>query len=101
EPGVYAFILGDVVVYVGVTLRGLQGRMRQYRRGDPRQRTSCRVNGLIKAALQSGKSLKLIIARPDHSEWHGLHVNTAAGLEVALIQEITPEWNLQIGRRSR
>jgi len=95
EPGVYAFILGDVVVYVGVSLRSLQGRMRQYRRGDPRQRTSARINGRIKTALDAGQTPKVLIATPQHSQWHGLPVSTAAGLEVALIQTIGPEWNIQ------
>lgn len=84
--------------YVGVTLRSLQGRMGQYRRGYPRQRTSFRINGLIRATLQAGKSLKIVVATPKNSEWNGLPVNTAAGLEVALIQAIRPEWNKQLGK---
>jgi hypothetical protein len=94
EPGIYAFVLGDVIVYVGVTLRSLQGRMRQYRRGDPRQRTSCRVNGLIKTALESGQNIKVLTATPEACEWNGLPVNTSAGMEVALIQLMKPEWNI-------
>ncbi len=98
-PGTYAFALDDVIVYVGVTLRSLKGRMGQYRRGYPRQRTSFRINGLIRATLQAGKPLKVLIAMPKNSEWNGLPVNTAAGLEVALIQAIRPEWNKQIGKQ--
>lgn len=97
-PGTYAFTLSELVVYVGVTLRSLQGRMGQYRRGYPRQRTSFRINGLIRATLQAGKSLKIVVATPKDSEWNGLPVNTAAGLEVALIQAIRPEWNKQLGK---
>src|SRR6266550_6813689 len=99
EPGVYAFILGDVVAYVGVTLRSLSGRMRQYRRGDPRQRTSARINGRIKTALGVGQIVRVLVATPKHSEWNGLPVSTASGLEVALIQATAPEWNIQIGIR--
>ena len=51
EPGVYAFVLGKVVVYVGETLRSLRVRMRQYRRRDPRKRASARINGRIRLAL--------------------------------------------------
>lgn len=101
EPGIYAFVLGDGIVYVGVTLRSLRGRMRQYRRGDPRQRTSCRVNGLIKTSLKSGQTLKVLIATPEDCEWNGLPVNTSAGAEVALIQVMKPEWNIQVGRQGR
>jgi hypothetical protein len=96
DPGVYAFVLDEVVVYVGVTLRSLPGRMRQYRRGDPRQRTSARINGRIRLALESNQVLKDLFATPNHSDWNGLPVSTASGLEVGLIQAIRPEWNLQI-----
>ena len=43
HPGVYALVLDGVVVYVGLTLNGLQTRMDQYRRGHKGQRTSARV----------------------------------------------------------
>jgi len=43
-PGVYAFIVDDVVVYVGLTLSGLKTRFDQYRRGHKGQRTSSRIN---------------------------------------------------------
>jgi hypothetical protein len=32
-PGVYAFVVDDIVVYVGLTLSGLKTRFDQYRRG--------------------------------------------------------------------
>jgi hypothetical protein len=38
-PGVYAFVVHDVVVYVGLTKSGLHTRFEQYRRGHKRQRT--------------------------------------------------------------
>jgi hypothetical protein len=38
DPGVYAFVLGDTVVYVGVTQNGLRARMDQYRLGHSGQR---------------------------------------------------------------
>ena len=97
EPGVYAFVLDDVVVYVGLTLRGLQGRMNQYRRGDERQRTSARINRGIQAALAEGRAVKVFVATPQPCEWNGLPVNTAAGLEYGLIQAIRPEWNVRVG----
>lgn len=96
-PGVYAFVLDNAVVYVGLTLRGLRGRMDQYRRGNPRQKTSARVNGLVKGSLAVGKRVRVLAATPEPSEWKGLPVNLAAGLEVGLIQAIRPEWNIQIG----
>lgn len=95
EPGVYAFVLDDIVAYVGLTNNGLRTRFDQYRRGHERQRTSARINKLIGAALSSGKTVKVVIAIPEPSEWHDLPVNTAAGLEGGLIAMIRPAWNIQ------
>jgi hypothetical protein len=95
HPGVYALVLDNVVVYVGLTLNGLQTRMDQYRRGHKGQRTSARVNGLIGAALAEGREIKVLVAAPQPLEWNGLPVNTAAGLEAGLITLISPLWNIQ------
>lgn len=100
DPGVYAFSLDDVIVYVGTTLRGLQSRMNQYRRGNPRQRTSARINAKIKASLESEKHVRVLMAKPEQLKWNGLPINTAAGLEVGLIQMIRPAWNIQGGTAS-
>jgi hypothetical protein len=97
EPGVYAFVLDDTVVYVGLTLRSLRGRMSQYRRGDKRQRTSARIKARITVELETGRAVKVLVATPKSSAWNELPVSTAAGLEVGLIQAIRPEWNIQIG----
>lgn len=99
EPGVYVFILADRVVYIGVTLRSLQERMRQYRQADPGQRTSARINGRIRTAAEAGQTLKVSVATPKHFDWNGLPVSTTAGLEVRLIQAIKPEWNIQGGTK--
>jgi excinuclease UvrABC nuclease subunit len=98
EPGVYVFLIGEEIVYVGLTLRSLQGRMNQYRRGDPRQRTSARINGRIKTGLAEGAAVKVFTAQPEASHWNGLPVNTSAGLEYRLVQALTPIWNIQTGR---
>lgn len=98
HPGVYAFVLDGMVAYVGLSIRGLRGRMRQYRRGNPRQRTSARVNALIKGVLKDGRAVTILTVVPEDLEWHGLPVSTASGLETALIQKILPQWNIQIGK---
>jgi hypothetical protein len=95
SPGVYAFIVDDVVVYVGLTLSGLKTRFDQYRRGHKGQRTSSRINGRIAATLRAGKKVKVLVATPEPSEWQDLPVNTAAGLEVGLIDMIRPAWNIR------
>ncbi|MBX9778382.1 MAG: GIY-YIG nuclease family protein [Xanthobacteraceae bacterium] len=94
DPGVYTFILDDIVVYVGLTQTGFKTRLDGYRRGYERQRTNARVKKLILSALREGKRIKVLIATPDQLEWNGLPINTAAGLESGLIQRIQPEWNV-------
>lgn len=95
DPGVYAFIVDDCVRYIGLTQTGLRTRMGHYRRGHARQRTSARVKGLIARTLAEGKAVKVMIAIPEPTEWNGLPVSTAAGLEAGLIRMIQPEWNVQ------
>lgn len=94
-PGVYAFVVDDVIVYVGLTLSGLKTRLDQYRRGNKGQKTSARINARISQTLQSGKQVKVLVATPEPSEWQDLPVNTAAGLEAGLIEMIRPSWNIK------
>ena len=94
KAGVYAFVVDDAVVYVGLTNKDLRTRFDQYRRGHAGQRTNARVNGLIARALAEGRQIKVLVATPDALEWNRLPVNTAAGLEAALIEKIRPAWNI-------
>jgi hypothetical protein len=94
-PGVYAFVVDDIVVYVGLTLSGLKTHLDQYRRGHKGQRTSSRINGRISQTLREGKKVKVLVATPEPSEWRDLPVNTAAGLEAGLIEMIRPSWNIR------
>lgn len=94
QAGVYSFVVDDIVMYVGLTNNNLRTRFDQYRRGHEGQRTSARVNKLIAKALFEGKRVKVLIAIPEPVEWHGLPVNTAAGLEGGLIEMIQPAWNI-------
>ena len=59
-PGVYAFIVDDIVVYVGLTLNGLRTRLDQYRRGHKSQKTNSRINGRISQTLSEGKKVKVL-----------------------------------------
>jgi hypothetical protein len=95
SPGVYAFVVDDIVVYVGLTLSGLKTRLDQYRRGHRGQRTSSRINGKISQTLHEGKKVKVLFATPEPQEWQELPVNTAAGLEAGLIEMIRPSWNIR------
>jgi hypothetical protein len=94
-PGVYAFTVDEIVVYVGLTLTGLRTRFDQYRRGHKGQKTSSRINGRIGQTLRDGKKVRVLVATPQRSEWQDLPVNTAAGLEAGLIEMIRPSWNIR------
>ena len=94
DPGVYAFILEGVIVYVGLTQTGLRTRLDHYRRGHERQRTSRRVKQLIANALSDKKRVEVLIAIPPALNWNGLPINTAAGLEMGLIKLLKPTWNI-------
>jgi hypothetical protein len=94
-PGVYAFVVDDIVVYVGLTLSGLKTRFDQYRRGHKGQKTSSRIHGRITQTLNDGKKVKVLVATPEPTEWRDLPVNTAAGLEAGLIEMIRPSWNIR------
>lgn len=95
EPGVYAFVLDDEIVYVGLTLTGLHTRMGHYRRGYENMATSKRVNGLILEALRAGGKVEVLVAMPRPAEWHSMPVNNAAGLEAGLISHLLPRWNIR------
>ncbi len=94
EPGVYAFVVDDVVTYVGLTNNGLRARFDQYRRGHEKQRTNARVHKLIEKKLLEGQRVKALIATPEPLEWNGLPVNAAAWLEAGLTEMIRPVWNI-------
>jgi hypothetical protein len=70
-PGVYAFVVDDVVVYVGLTKIGLNRRFEQYRRGRKRQRTSARINDRIASTLAAAKRVKVLVAPPEPSDGTG------------------------------
>jgi len=97
EPGVYAFVLDDVVVYIGLASRGLQGRLAQYIKPGRTQSTNIRIKSLIRDSLAGKRHVGVVVATPEPLKWHGLPVSTAAGLEAGLIQTIQPKWNMRGG----
>lgn len=93
QPGLYAFVLEDKIVYIGTTRRNLSQRMRDYCRGNIGQKTSFRIKNKIIGSLQDGKSVRVLFATPENAEWNGLPAVVAEGLEVGLIESIRPCWN--------
>jgi hypothetical protein len=78
EPCVYAFVVDDIMVYVGLTKRGLHTRFEQYRRGHVRQRTSARINKRIRHACER-QSRQVADCDARASRVGRLPVNTARG----------------------
>ena len=92
-PGVYVFVENDQVVYIGTTRRRLVDRMADYRRGHSSQRTSARIKLALLDSLAATNTLRVLFATPGETEWNGLPVEVAAGLEAGLIARLQPEWN--------
>lgn len=95
QPGVYAFAVDGMVMYVGLTRYGLRTRLGHYVYGHAQQRTSARIKGMILGALAEGKSVSVLVATPPQMMWNGLPVDGAAGLETGLIAALQPPWNQQ------
>jgi hypothetical protein len=95
EVGVYAFVRAGVVMYVGVATMGLAKRIYFYARPGVSQRTSLRLNDIIRRELQSAAEIDVLIAQPEDMQWHGLPVHGAAGLELGLIKAYALPWNMR------
>lgn len=95
EVGVYAFVRAGLVMYVGVATMGLAKRIYFYGRPGVSQRTSLRLNDIIKRELQSAAEIDVLIAQPDDMRWNGLPVHGAAGLELGLIKAYALPWNMR------
>ena len=93
EEGVYAFAQNDVVQYVGVATMGLAKRLYFYARPGKTQRTSLRLNQLMRSELSVGRKIAVLVASPEYSAWNGLPVHGAAGLELGLIKTFDLPWN--------
>ena len=96
--GVYAFVKNGLVMYVGVATMGLAKRIYFYAKPGVSQRTSLRLNEIIRGELQSSGHVEVLIAQPDDMEWNGLPVHAAAGLELGLIKKYDLPWNMRSAR---
>jgi len=95
EPGVYAHVVDGDVYYIGRSLKGFRHRMGHYKKPGPTQSTSIRINGLIKAALRSGKTVETLAAFPEPTTWNTLPIDVVSGLETGLVAKLRPPWNKQ------
>ncbi|TLX03680.1 GIY-YIG nuclease family protein [Rhizobium sp. MHM7A] len=96
EVGVYAFVKDGVALYVGVATMGIAKRLYFYGRPGITQRTSQRLNALIKNELSAADaSIEIYVAIPPDLEWNGLPVHGSAGLELGLIKKYALPWNMR------
>jgi hypothetical protein len=93
--GVYAFAKDGIVRYVGVATMGLAKRLYFYGKPGVTQRTSQRLNGIIKRELQKAPFIDIYIAIPPDLEWNGLPIHGSAGLELGLIKKFALSWNMR------
>lgn len=93
--GVYAFAIDRVVVYVGVATNGIARRLRFYAKPGSTQRTSLRLNQLMRSELATRPCLDIYIAMPNDLEWNELPVHGSAGLELGLIRAYALPWNIR------
>ena len=93
ESGVYAHVVNEKVHYIGSATMGLKKRLYFYAKPGSTQKTSIRINGLIKEELKAGNIVELIAAFPTPSMWNGLPVDRVTGLESGLVRKFSPPWN--------
>jgi hypothetical protein len=95
--GVYAFAKGGIALYVGVATIGLAKRLRLYAKPGPTQRTSQRLNSILKTELAAAPApfIDILTASPPDLEWNGLPIHGSAGLELGLIKKFKLPWNIR------
>jgi hypothetical protein len=95
KPGVYAFLLNDTIVYVGVSARNLRNRINFYAKPGASMRTSIRVNELVRTALLRGDVVALAVVSPQDQSMNGMTIPMHTAVEAGLIRELRPIWNKQ------
>ena len=74
---------------------GLAKRLYFYGKPGPTQRTSIRLNSLIKDELAASFVIDVYTATPPDLEWNGLPVHGSAGIELGLIKKYALPWNMR------
>jgi hypothetical protein len=93
RPGLYAFVANGRAVYMGLTLRRLDVRLELYRPGRSRQPGAVRLREKLIEALSQTGAVEIYTVTPHDSVWGGWPVNTAAGLEAAMLRRFDLPWN--------
>lgn len=96
ERGVYAFVIDQRAMYVGLATMGLAKRLYFYGKPGVTQRTSLRLNETIQRQIvEQGDVIDVYVAMPPQLGWNGLPVSGDAGLELGLIQTFHLPWNVR------
>jgi hypothetical protein len=74
---------------------GLAKRLYFYAKPGITQRTSQRLNGIIKSELQQVSFTDIYTSIPPDLEWNGLPIHGSAGLELGLIKRFALPWNMR------
>lgn len=84
-----------MVLYVGVATMGIAKRLYFYSKPGVTQRTSQRINTIIKNELLTVAAIDVYIALPPDFDWNGLPIHGSAGLELGLIKKYALQWNMR------
>ena len=96
SPGLYLFVEGEVIQYVGSASKSLLRRMRNYQRRQNVRSSPRPVHASLTTALMRGASIAVfvkVVADSEQCEWNGLPVDILLGVEAAIIKKINPSWN--------
>jgi hypothetical protein len=92
----YGFVSGDDVLYIGVSTRSLEQRMRGYARPGPTQRTSRANHARLVTLLGEGLAVTFWVLVPDELiTYRSISLDVPAGLESTLINRLRPPWNIR------
>ena len=97
---IYCFVVNNIPKYIGVTRKGLNNRMYQYKNPSVSQTTNTRINNYLRAILNESRVQIFTLIDEGQLNISGFQVNIAFGLENTLINEYNPEWNL-MGRQTQ
>ncbi len=98
SSALYAFCVGDDVMYIGRTARSIKKRFVGYCNPGNGQATNARCNGEIREIIYNNKEVSIYVFTPvTHLEWAGFSIDLAAALEDSLIREFRPPWNRTLG----
>jgi hypothetical protein len=90
----YSFVSNGIIKYIGKSIQKLEDRLYGYKNPGNSQSTNIRVNKQLIDQLKQGHPIDILILNDNgHLSFGEFKINIAAGLEDALIYEISPDWN--------